>query len=133
MKAGAVAAQAKQTKRAKYAHLDTNYYFVLVAVGASGVLGPSALLFLQELTNCVRVATTIRSSRYSSFSSRECLWQCSEGMLQPSLDRSMDLDLEDFRRGRGEEEGLFVPWTWGVGLHCLLIQMYNTLYYFYLL
>lgn len=53
MKAGAVAAQAKQTKRAKYAHLDTNSYFVLVAVGASGVLGPSALLFLQELTNCV--------------------------------------------------------------------------------
>ena len=49
--------QAKQTKRAKNAHLDTNVVLVRVAVKISGVLGPEALLFLQDLGHSLRNAT----------------------------------------------------------------------------
>ena len=40
----AIAKQAEQAKKAKYAHLDASHYFVPLVVETSGVLGPEALL-----------------------------------------------------------------------------------------
>ena len=51
--------QAKQNKKAKYAHLDSSHHFVPVAVESletTGVPGPEACLFLQELGHRLRVA-----------------------------------------------------------------------------
>ena len=53
----AVAMQAKQAKRDKNAHLDTNVVLVPVAVKTSGVLGPEALLFLLVLGHSLKDAT----------------------------------------------------------------------------
>ena len=49
MSSGAVAKQAEQAKRSKYAHLDASHHFVPVVVETSGVLGPEAHHFLQDL------------------------------------------------------------------------------------
>ena len=57
MSSGAVAQQAEQAKRAKYAHLDASHHFVPVAVETSGVLGPEALQLLQDLGHRLREAT----------------------------------------------------------------------------
>ena len=54
---GAVAMQAEQVKRAKYAHLDASHHFVPVAVETSGVLGPEAHCFLRELGHRISDAT----------------------------------------------------------------------------
>ena len=54
---GAVAKQAEQAKKAKYAHLDANHYFVPLVVETSGVLGPEALLFLRDLGHRLKEAT----------------------------------------------------------------------------
>ena len=55
MSSGAVAKQAEQAKRSKYAHLDVSHHFVPVAVETSGVLGPEAHHF-QFLLQRVSVA-----------------------------------------------------------------------------
>ena len=47
--AGAVAAQAEQRKRLKYAELEASHHFVPVAIETSGVCGPETLQFLHEL------------------------------------------------------------------------------------
>ena len=57
MSSGAVAQQAEQAKRAKYAHLDASHHFVPVAVETSGVLGPEALQLLRDLGHRLREAT----------------------------------------------------------------------------
>ena len=57
MSSGAVAKQAEQVKRSKYAHLDASHHFVPVAVETSGVLGPEALHYLQDLGRHLREAT----------------------------------------------------------------------------
>ena len=54
---GAVAKQAEQAKKAKYAHLDASHYFVPLAVETLGVLGPEALLFLRDLGHRLKEAT----------------------------------------------------------------------------
>ena len=52
-----MAKQAKQLKRAKYAHLDSSHHFIPVAVETSGALGAEALKFLQELGRRLRQVT----------------------------------------------------------------------------
>ena len=55
--AGAVADQAEQNKRQKYAHLAASYYFVPVAIETSGVMGPEALAFIRELGHRLKAET----------------------------------------------------------------------------
>ena len=55
--AGAVAEQAEQLKKAKYAHLDNSHHFIPVAVETSGALGPEALNFFRELGHRLRRMT----------------------------------------------------------------------------
>ena len=56
MSSGAVAMQAEQAKRSKYAHLDASHHFVPVAVETSGVLGPEAHHFLKDFGRRLREA-----------------------------------------------------------------------------
>ena len=68
---GAVAAQAEQRKRLKYAELEANHHFVPVAIETSGVCGPEALQFLhgwdiasrQKLGSLVPSNSSSRGSR----------------------------------------------------------------------
>ena len=55
--AGAVAAEAEQRKRQKYANLDGNHFVVPVAVKALGVIGPESESFLRDLARKVMEAT----------------------------------------------------------------------------
>ena len=55
--AGAVAAQAEQRKRLKYAELEASHHFVPVAIETSGVCGPEALQFLHELGHRLKAET----------------------------------------------------------------------------
>ena len=55
--AGAVAAQAEQRKRLKYAELEAIHHFVPVAIETSGVCGPEALQFLHELGHRLKAET----------------------------------------------------------------------------
>lgn len=97
LKAGAVAAQAEQAKKTKYAHLDTSHYFVPVAVETSGVLGPEALLFLQELGHRLRVATgEQRSQQFLLQRVSVAVQRGNAAAVLGSLRGSMDLDLGDF-------------------------------------
>ena len=48
-KAGAIANQAEERKRAKYAELLVSYHFVPVAIETSGVIGQGALSFIREV------------------------------------------------------------------------------------
>ena len=52
--AGAIAKQAEGMKKAKYSELSTTHHFIPVAVETSGVLGPEARNFLQELGQRIR-------------------------------------------------------------------------------
>ena len=45
----AVAADAEQRKRVKYAHLDHTHHFVPVAVETLGAMGAEALVFFKEV------------------------------------------------------------------------------------
>ena len=55
--AGAVAAQAEQRKRLKYAELEASHHFVPVAIETSGVCGSEALQFLHELGHRLKAET----------------------------------------------------------------------------
>ena len=55
--AGAVAAQAEQRKRMKYAELEASYHFVPVAIETTGVHGPEALQYLRELGHRLKAET----------------------------------------------------------------------------
>ena len=55
--AGAVANQAEQLKRAKYAELAATHHFTPVAVETTGVFGKEAQAFLRELGRRIRVET----------------------------------------------------------------------------
>ena len=59
---GAVAAEAEQRKRQKYANLDGNHFFVPVAVETLGVIGPESESFLRGLARKVMEATGEPSS-----------------------------------------------------------------------
>ena len=52
-----MAAEMEHRKRMKYAHLDTNHFFVPVAVETLGVMGPEAGFFCQELGRRIAAAT----------------------------------------------------------------------------
>ena len=52
-----MAAEAERKKRAKYAHLETSYHFVPIAVETLGTLGPEARSFFQDLGRRLKVAT----------------------------------------------------------------------------
>ena len=55
--AGAVAHRAEHLKVSKYAHLDSSHHFIPVAVETSGVFGPEALSFIQDLSRHLRQVT----------------------------------------------------------------------------
>ena len=55
--AGAVANQAEQQKRAKYAELAATHHFIPVAIETSGVFGKEAQAFLRELGRRIREET----------------------------------------------------------------------------
>ena len=55
--AGAVADQAEDRKKVKYADLQSSYLFVPVAIETAGAFGQEALTFLQELEHCLWVKT----------------------------------------------------------------------------
>ena len=55
--AGAVAQRAERQKISKYAHLNSNHHFMLVAVETSGVFGLEALSFIQDLSQHLRQVT----------------------------------------------------------------------------
>ena len=55
--AGAVAAQAEQRKRSKYAELEASHHFVPVAIETAGVCGPEALHFFCELGHRLKAET----------------------------------------------------------------------------
>ena len=50
--------------------VDASHHFVLVAVKTSGVLGPEALLFFQDLGHCLK--ETIGEQRYLQLSYSAC-------------------------------------------------------------
>ena len=55
--AGAVAAQAEERKKQKYAELSTSHYFVPVAIETSGAFGPEARFFLKEMGRRLHMKT----------------------------------------------------------------------------
>ena len=61
--AGVVAAQAEQSKVAKYGHLDTSHHFVPFVVETSGVLGEAAVDFTRDLGRRLCKATGEPRSR----------------------------------------------------------------------
>ena len=61
--AGVVAAQAEQSKVAKYAHLGTSHHFVPFVVETSGVLGEAAVDFMRDLGRRLCKATGEPRSR----------------------------------------------------------------------
>ena len=61
--AGVVAAQAEQSKVAKYAHLDTSHHFVPFVVETSAVLGEAAVDFTRDLGRRLCKATGEPRSR----------------------------------------------------------------------
>ena len=46
---GAVTEEAERRKSIKYAHLEHNHHFILVAVKSFGLFGPQVRCFIQEL------------------------------------------------------------------------------------
>ena len=61
----AVAADAEQRKRVKYAHLDHTHLFVPVAVETLGAMGAEALAFFKEVARRIaRVTNEPRSYQY---------------------------------------------------------------------
>ena len=54
---GAVAARAENVKISKYAHLDSSYLFIPVAIETCGTFGPEAKKFLQDLRRRLKRAT----------------------------------------------------------------------------
>ena len=61
----AVAADAEQRKRVKYAHLDHTHHFVPVAVETLGAMGAEALVFFKEVARRIaRVTNEPRSYQY---------------------------------------------------------------------
>ena len=61
----AVAADAEQRKRVKYAHLDHTHFFVPVAVETLGAMGTEALAFFKEVARHIaRVTNEPRSYQY---------------------------------------------------------------------
>ena len=55
--AGAVAQRAEHLKISKYVHLNSSHHFILVPVETSGVFGPEALSFIQDLSGHLRQVT----------------------------------------------------------------------------
>ena len=84
--AGAVAERAEHLMISKYAHLDSSHHFVPVAVETSGVFGPEALPFIQDLSQGLR--------------------QVSQGHWNTSSSESLSLGSRDMRpRFLGQWEG----------------------------
>ena len=54
---GAVAARAKDIKASKYAHLDSSYLFIPVAIETCVAFGPMASKFIQDLGCRIRRMT----------------------------------------------------------------------------
>ena len=55
--ADAIANQAEDRKRAKYAELLVSHHFVPVAIETSGVFGQEVLSFIRELGSCLQAKT----------------------------------------------------------------------------
>ena len=58
-----MAERAEILKISEYAHLDSSYHFVPVAVETLGVFGPEALSFFQNLSRRIKVVTEKPKSR----------------------------------------------------------------------
>ena len=54
MEAGAVADLAERRKRVKYTELATDHYFIPVAIKNTGVFGPEAFGFFQDIGHHIR-------------------------------------------------------------------------------
>ena len=97
MSSGAVAQQAEQAKRAKYAHLDASHHFVPVAVETSGVLGPEALQLLRDLGHRLREATgEQRSYQFLLQRVSVAVQRGNRVAVVGSLGESLDWGLEGF-------------------------------------
>ena len=46
--------QAEQRKRVKYTKLAASHHFIPVAIETTGIFGPEALGFFQDLDRCIR-------------------------------------------------------------------------------